>query len=289
MKDADKGAAASPQAGREPIVEAAPGWEELRWTMTGYTYWDAKREFLLETDKYDAWCLFAVESGAFAYGIGESSGTAGSGDLVLCPPSVPFRRTLVSEALTFHFALLRIDLVPAPNAGPPLPVRFTPSDRGRLFDSFAKWRRIGSLGLPSSYPLLSHYWNDIWTSWCLERLTDSSSGRSSRSAPDDLMAQAARKLEERYAEPYGVKQLSAELGLSPVQLIRRFRAAYRMTPGDYLTSVRIERACRLLRETRLTVDRIAAACGYASGYYLSRLFAARVGLAPSEYRKRHRL
>jgi AraC-like DNA-binding protein len=269
---------------------------ELEWTVQRYTYWENKREFVLETDVYPFWCLFAVESGSFSYGIGESKGTAGSGSFVLCPPSTPFRRSMSTPVLTFHFVLLSWkEPYPAfasaennDNGGARLPVLIAPGNRQRLFDTFDKWRRIDSLSVPGRLPLLGHYWNDIWKTWCLEH-SDAQHPRDGTRNEDELMNRAARRLEEQCAEPFGVKELAHELGLSSVQLIRRFRAAYRMTPGDYLTGLRMERACRLLRETRMTVEQIAASCGYATGYYLSRLFTSRIGVAPSEYRRRHRV
>ncbi|MEF3302908.1 AraC family transcriptional regulator [Paenibacillus sp. GYB003] len=282
------GKAANASAGR-PTLQLA----ELEWEVKGYTFWNNKREFTLQSDTYPAWCLFAVENGSFAYEIGDNRGVAGGGSLVLCPPGVPFRRRIVSASLTFHFVLLRRNEpypAYAPEAGDEdaFPVCFTPGDRLRLFDTYDKWKTIGALTGYKQLSLFAHYWNDIWKTWCLEHAGGGDSADPARSS-DRLMNRAARRLEERFSEPYGVKELAGELGLSPVQLIRRFRAAYGVTPGDYLTGLRLEKACRLLRETRMTVEQVASACGYATGYYLSRLFAARIGAAPSEYRKRHRV
>lgn len=270
---------------------------ELEWSVQDYTYWENKREFVMPADVYPHWCLFAVESGSFSYGIGESKGTAGSGSLVLCPPSVAFIRTMTTSTLTFHYVLLSRK---EPNAAGVeddegrgdtslrLPVMFTPDNRQRLFDTFDKWRRINTLSVPDQLSLIGHYWNDIWKTWCLER-SEANPPRDDAHSKDEWMLRAAKRLEEKCAEPFGVKELADELGLSSVQLIRRFRSAYRTTPGDYLTGLRMERACRLLRETRMTVEQIAGSCGYATGYYLSRLFASRIGVAPSEYRRRHRV
>ncbi|RKN82153.1 helix-turn-helix domain-containing protein [Paenibacillus ginsengarvi] len=272
----------------EPTMRLA----ELEWSVTGYTFWNKKRDFILQSDTYPTWCLFAIESGSFAYEIGESHGTAGSGSLVLCPPNVPFRRRTAASPMTFHFVLLRWnephpDNISEDGSAPRLPVTFTPADSHRLFDTFGKWRRLNALSGFKRLSLISHYWNDIWKTWCLEHIEGD--GPDVPRSADKLMNRAARRLEERCSEPYGVKELAGELGLSPVQLIRRFRAAYNMTPGDYLTGLRMKQACRLLCETRMTIEQIASACGYASGYYLSRLFAARMSVTPSEYRRRNRV
>ncbi|WP_436244961.1 AraC family transcriptional regulator [Paenibacillus sp. LjRoot56] len=44
----------------------------------------------------------------------------------------------------------------------------------------------------------------------------------------------------------------------------------------------------LLQETTLTLEKIAEACGYASGYYFSRVFSLHMSMSPSQYRKLHR-
>lgn len=280
---------ASSERGKPP---QRPSELEWAWEVKGYTYWEQKRDFSLKTDKYPFWCLFAVEHGSFEYAIGERQGIAGSGSLVLCPPFIAFRRFMQSPFLTFHFVALE----PAFPASPPLaepeeaklPACFAPADRQRLFGTFDKWKQIGALRGANRLSLIAHYWNDIWKTWCLE-CPDANGPRPDGANADELMNMAARRLEARSDEPFGVKELAHELGLSPVQLIRRFRSAYGITPGNYLTSIRLERACRLLRESRMTVEQIAAACGYATGYYLSRLFAARIGMTPSEYRRQNRV
>ena len=53
-------------------------------------------------------------------------------------------------------------------------------------------------------------------------------------------------MQQNYAGLYGVEELSAQLGVSKSHLIRVFRAAMGMPPGQYLTAVRIEAAKQLL-------------------------------------------
>ncbi|MDF2725530.1 MAG: AraC family transcriptional regulator, partial [Paenibacillus sp.] len=125
----------------------------LDWNVIDYNYWGNKREFLLQMDIYPTWCLFAVENGSFSFVIGETTGTAGSGSLVLCPPNTAFRRNMISPELTFHYMrLICSEFHPGggmfakqlkDNRLPPILI--TPGDRQRLFDTFEKWRKIESL------------------------------------------------------------------------------------------------------------------------------------------------
>ena len=55
--------------------------------------------------------------------------------------------------------------------------------------------------------------------------------------------------------------------------------------GDYLRRVRLEQACRLLRETELTAEQIVYACGLRDIPTFYRVFKARMGMTPNAYRQ----
>jgi transcriptional regulator GlxA family with amidase domain len=74
-----------------------------------------------------------------------------------------------------------------------------------------------------------------------------------------------------------------------VQFTRRFRATYGVTPIEYLTSVRINLAQRLLIHTDLTLEAIADQMGWSSGYYFSTVFTKHTGISPGRYRRAHRI
>ena len=53
---------------------------------------------------------------------------------------------------------------------------------------------------------------------------------------------------------------------------------------SYLEGVRIQKAQELLRDTDLSVTEVAAATGYASQSYFTKVFKKRVGVTPLQYR-----
>ena len=59
-----------------------------------------------------------------------------------------------------------------------------------------------------------------------------------------------------------------------------------MTPSDLRRECRVEAASLLLRDTSLSIDEIACLVGYRGKRGLEKLFAALVGLTPSELRLR---
>ena len=82
--------------------------------------------------------------------------------------------------------------------------------------------------------------------------------------------------------------LAAHVGLSSRHLARRFEAEIGMTPARYVENVRLEAAQRLLEETSSGVDVIAAESGLGTAESLRRCFQRRLGISPTDYRRRFR-
>lgn len=89
---------------------------------------------------------------------------------------------------------------------------------------------------------------------------------------------------EHYMEPIRLKDLSALLGFSEGYLVRRFRAQFGVTFVKYLTNYRIDQSKRLLAETYLPVDQIAAQVGITSYSYFCTCFKKTTGVSPGAWR-----
>ena len=99
-------------------------------------------------------------------------------------------------------------------------------------------------------------------------------------------AQLARRLlDQGYATPISIEQLSHEVALSPYYLIRLFRRTYQQTPHQYLRQLRIARAKELLSSSDLSITEICADVGFESLGSFSAVFRKLVGLSPSAYRR----
>ena len=95
-------------------------------------------------------------------------------------------------------------------------------------------------------------------------------------------------MEGRCTQPITVEDVAAFTGLSRSQLYRVFCAETGRSPKQVLTDLRLRRACRLLEDTALSVEEVAASVGFASAQRLGVAFRAQMGIAPTEYRKRCR-
>lgn len=80
-------------------------------------------------------------------------------------------------------------------------------------------------------------------------------------------------------------ELAAAACLSKFHFLRLFRAAYGCTPHQFQLGLRMQRACRLLERSRLSVQEIAWALGSEDVAVFSRQFRARIGVYPGQYRQ----
>lgn len=68
-----------------------------------------------------------------------------------------------------------------------------------------------------------------------------------------------------------------------------FRKAFKeiigQSPGQYQLNLKIQKACRMLHDTDLSISEIARLNGFESEYYFSRIFKNKMSMSPSNYRK----
>jgi AraC-like DNA-binding protein len=84
-------------------------------------------------------------------------------------------------------------------------------------------------------------------------------------------------------------ELARIAGLSPAQFHVVFSSIMQTTPMDYLRTLRLRQAQRLLLTTADPVKEIAAQSGYEDPFVFCKFFKRTCGLSPSEYRERARL
>ena len=88
--------------------------------------------------------------------------------------------------------------------------------------------------------------------------------------------------------PPSVEEVAQLVGISPFHFIRQFEAVFGLTPHQFRTRARLERAKELLALGRHSVTDVCMEVGFSSLGSFSDLFARRVGAPPSAYRRRTR-
>lgn len=111
-----------------------------------------------------------------------------------------------------------------------------------------------------------------------------------RSLPtgDPVVEQVRNFLALNYNDPeLSLSQALCATGYQKDYVRRRFVAVCGLTPGEYLSSLRMDKAKTLLlgkKKPGLSVADIGAMCGYFDARYFSRAFKKHTGLSPEEYR-----
>ena len=95
---------------------------------------------------------------------------------------------------------------------------------------------------------------------------------------------ALREIEENYRTA-DLTRLAGELHVSLPYLSAAVHRATGRTFKELLLEKRLSKAAQLLRETRLTTQDIILAGGYENTSYFYRVFRARFGVTPKEYRR----
>ncbi len=107
-----------------------------------------------------------------------------------------------------------------------------------------------------------------------------------RPSAHESLQRVRELIDIQYAQPLDLNELARTANLSRYYFLRVFRGAFHMTPHEYLTRKRIERAKELLAESNLPVTEICFEVGFESLGSFSTLFHRITGWSPSIYRAR---
>ncbi|MCE9518756.1 MAG: DNA-binding transcriptional regulator [Verrucomicrobia bacterium] len=102
---------------------------------------------------------------------------------------------------------------------------------------------------------------------------------------DPAVVKALSFIRENASKPIQVLDVAREAGLSRRVLEHRFNDLLGRSPGAEIRRTHIERAQRMLQETRHSIAAIAEAAGFCSPEYFATYFKAAVGTTPLEYRR----
>lgn len=81
----------------------------------------------------------------------------------------------------------------------------------------------------------------------------------------------------------GLDDLAERLEVSKAHLSRCFMKTTGISPGKYITRVKIEYAKLLLRDEDVTISYVAEASGFANANYFAKVFRRETGMTPTEY------
>lgn len=105
---------------------------------------------------------------------------------------------------------------------------------------------------------------------------------------DPLIARALRRVHRSPGERWTIAALSREAGMSRTAFAERFRRLMGMTPLEYITQWRMQKARQLLTEADIGMLDVAESVGYRSEASFGRVFKKHFRIGPGAYRRTRR-
>ena len=103
---------------------------------------------------------------------------------------------------------------------------------------------------------------------------------------EELFDQILAYLESKLYEPLTVADICQQFSLSRSTLQLLFKNAVNQSPKKYISDMKLEKSCQMLRENKYTISEISLKLGYSSIHYFSNAFNQKYHISPSEYAKR---
>lgn len=104
-----------------------------------------------------------------------------------------------------------------------------------------------------------------------------------KGSAEEAIGTVIRYMEGHFQQSLSRERLAGLAGMNQEYFSRLFKRITGKTPKAYLTDIRLNHAKRELLRGNAAVSDIAQHVGFEEGYYFSRKFRQKVGMAPTEY------
>lgn len=103
---------------------------------------------------------------------------------------------------------------------------------------------------------------------------------------DDVLRSAMTFIQEHYAEKIGLGEISAYAHISTRECSRKFKKHLKITPMNYLCSIRLQKASEMLQDFNKNIGEIAMENGFSCSSHFTKIFKEHYNITPFEYRSR---
>lgn len=115
-------------------------------------------------------------------------------------------------------------------------------------------------------------------------LASSSFSHAERSMESRRVRKIKQYINDHYTEPLRLADLADHVGMTPVAFSRFFKHRTGKTLSEYIIDIRLGFASRMLVDTTQYISEICYACGFNNLSNFNRIFKAKRGMSPREFR-----
>lgn len=101
-----------------------------------------------------------------------------------------------------------------------------------------------------------------------------------------VMSEIKNYIDLHYTEELSLSSLSKQFYLQPNTISKNFGKVFGKNVNNYVNSVKVSNAVRILEETEISITELADMVGYASVNTFLRQFKEKMGVSPLQYKKK---
>ena len=159
--------------------------------------------------------------------------------------------------------------------------QFQPENPARLISCFEDVRKVlRKKGTTDDYLL---------SAMCFKLLTEAAAQNTNPIQYKEKFSRALRYLDNKFCDPaLNRREVAEHVGISVVMLGKLFQQNIHTTFGQYLLSLRMEKAVQLLEFSEKPISAISTQCGFATASYFTKVFRKEFQVTPAGYRTKIR-
>lgn len=123
--------------------------------------------------------------------------------------------------------------------------------------------------------------------WAVIAALNKNSADSSQIRSRDYVQMAEQYIKNNINKKITVNDISAHVGINRSYLSRLFKEYKKISPQQYLTSVRVNTAAQYLKNTDISIVEAAQSVGYSDYHIFNKVFHRYFNTSPSEWRKKY--
>ncbi len=103
---------------------------------------------------------------------------------------------------------------------------------------------------------------------------------------NDWVCQIKSMIQQRYMKEISMEEFASSVGFSTYYFSRMFKQEFGVNFVDYVSDLRLKKACELLREGKCSVKEVCFKVGYSEPTYFARVFKKAYGMTPSQFQRK---